>query len=68
MSLLAPLTYLYLPLRAWMGAEWTVGQPIADAYALPNVAGQPVGVRLGLYRALPEGGFENSEWLFLPLP
>jgi hypothetical protein len=30
--------------------------------------GQPVGVRLGLYRALPEGGFENSEWLFLPLP
>ena len=23
--LLAPLTYLYLPLRAWMGADWTFG-------------------------------------------
>jgi hypothetical protein len=24
--LAAPLTYLYLPLREWMGAEWTFGQ------------------------------------------
>ena len=23
--LLAPLTYLYLPIRAWMGADWTFG-------------------------------------------
>ncbi len=26
-SLLAPLTYLYLPLRAWMGADWIFGSP-----------------------------------------
>jgi hypothetical protein len=25
-ALIAPLTYLYLPLREWMGAEWTFGQ------------------------------------------
>jgi hypothetical protein len=25
-SLLACLTYLYLPIRAWMGADWTFGQ------------------------------------------
>lgn len=25
-SLLAPLSYLYLPLREWMGADWTFGQ------------------------------------------
>ncbi len=26
-ALLAPLTYLYLPIRYWQGAEWTFGQP-----------------------------------------
>ena len=26
-SLLAPLTYLYLPLRVWMGATWVFGSP-----------------------------------------
>jgi hypothetical protein len=26
-TLLAPLTYLYLPLRAWMGADWIFGDP-----------------------------------------
>lgn len=26
-TLLAPLTYLYLPLRAWMGAGWIFGDP-----------------------------------------
>lgn len=26
-ALTGPLTYLYLPLRAWQGAEWTFGQP-----------------------------------------
>ncbi len=26
-SLLAPLTYLYLPLRVWMGADWVFGSP-----------------------------------------
>lgn len=26
-AMLAPLTYLYLPLRAWQGAKWTFGQP-----------------------------------------
>jgi hypothetical protein len=27
LSLLAPLTYLYLPLRVWQGATWTFGAP-----------------------------------------
>ncbi|MFP3895876.1 MAG: protein O-mannosyl-transferase family [Anaerolineales bacterium] len=27
MALTGPLTYLYLPLRAWQGAEWTFGRP-----------------------------------------
>jgi hypothetical protein len=26
-ALLAPLTYLYLPLRAWQGNQWTFGRP-----------------------------------------
>ncbi len=26
-TLLAPLTYLYLPIRAWMGADWIFGDP-----------------------------------------
>jgi len=26
-TLLAPLTYMYLPLRAWMGADWIFGDP-----------------------------------------
>jgi hypothetical protein len=26
-ALLAPLTYLYMPLRAWMGADWVFGSP-----------------------------------------
>jgi len=26
LALLAPLAYLYLPLREWMGADWTFGQ------------------------------------------
>lgn len=26
LALLAPLVYLYLPLREWMGADWTFGQ------------------------------------------
>ena len=27
LGLLGPLTYLYLPLRAWMGADWTFSAP-----------------------------------------
>ncbi len=27
LGLLGPLTYLYLPLRAWMGADWTFSSP-----------------------------------------
>lgn len=27
LGLLGPLTYLYLPLRAWMGADWTYSSP-----------------------------------------
>jgi hypothetical protein len=27
LALLGPLTYLYLPVRAWQGADWTFGQP-----------------------------------------
>ena len=26
-AMLAPLTYLYLPVRAWQGAEWTFSEP-----------------------------------------
>jgi hypothetical protein len=26
-ALLAPLTYLYLPIRVWMGADWVFGSP-----------------------------------------
>lgn len=27
LALLGPITYLYLPLRAWMGADWTFSSP-----------------------------------------
>jgi len=57
------------PVGGWSPtSRWVPGQIVADAYSLriPDGA-HPVGVRIGMYRALPDGGFENSEWLFLPI-
>lgn len=57
------------PVGGWYPtSRWDAGQVVSDAYALRVPTGsQPVGVRIGMYRALAEGGFENSAWLFLPL-
>ena len=59
-ALLAPLTYLYLPIRYWQGADWTFGQPgtwhgfwtmIADTKA-ERILAAPAGLAEWWGRAL----------------
>jgi len=56
------------PVGGWYPtSRWSAGECVPDSYALPQMEGA-IGVRLAMYRALSDGSFENSEWLFLPLP
>jgi hypothetical protein len=70
---LAPLTYLYLPLRAWQGATWTFGQPgtwrgfwtmVFDTKASRIIA-LPAGPGQWLARAGATIGLLNDD---LPVP
>jgi hypothetical protein len=68
------------PVYGWYPTtQWEQGEVVADTYMLSVPAGTlpagtlpaesaPVGVRLGMYRVNAQGGFENSPWLYLPLP
>jgi hypothetical protein len=58
------------PVEGWYPtSRWTAGEFVADQYVIDVPAGtQPVAVRVGLYRQRPDGSFENSPWLSLPLP
>jgi hypothetical protein len=68
------------PVYGWYPTtQWEQGEVVADTYMLSVPAGTlpagtlpaesaPVGVRVGMYRVNAQGGFENSPWLYLPLP
>jgi hypothetical protein len=57
------------PVYGWYPtSRWRAGEVVRDHYrlALPP-DGEPVAVRIGLYRVAADGQFENSGWLSLPL-
>lgn len=55
------------PVCGWYPtSRWTVGEVVRDTYELNVPPGsQPVAVRVGMYRQLPDGQFENTPWLIL---
>ena len=56
------------PVSGWYPtSRWRAGEIVGDTYLLtiPNGA-QSVGVRIGMYRVNPEGGYVNTPWLTLP--
>jgi len=56
------------PVGGWYPtSRWSAGECVPDSYPLPQANGA-IGVRVAMYRALSDGSFENSEWLYLPLP
>lgn len=58
------------PVEGWYPtSRWTAGEIVTDHYLIDVPAGsQPVAVRVGMYRQQPDGSFENSPWLSLPIP
>lgn len=49
--------------------HWMKGEVVADDYALALPSGvSPDGVQIVIYRALPNGGFDNLAVLDVPLP
>jgi hypothetical protein len=57
------------PVDGWYPtSRWAAGEVVCDSYLISAPPGsRPVAVRIGMYQALPEGGFENSPWLTLAL-
>ncbi|MFQ5459572.1 MAG: hypothetical protein ACE5EL_02145, partial [Anaerolineae bacterium] len=53
----------------WPTSRWRPGDVVRDDYlvAVPD-GSRPRDVRITLYRRLPDGGFENGEWLTVPVP
>jgi len=57
------------PVDGWYPtSRWAAGEVVRDTYevAAPPDS-KPQALRVGMYRVLPGGGFENSPWLTLPL-
>jgi hypothetical protein len=58
------------PVDGWYPtSRWSTGEVVQDHYLLdvpPEAA--PVALRVGMYRLLEDGQFENSQWLFLDMP
>ncbi len=57
------------PIGGWYPTStWRAGEVVRDDYVIPLSDGRaPIGVRLGMYQVGTDGGFTNTEWLFLPL-
>ncbi len=54
---------------AYPTSRWRAGEVVADDYRLTLPPGRaPNGLQVVVYRALPEGGFENLATLEVPLP
>lgn len=58
------------PVGGWYPtSQWDASELVRDHYLLTAPEGsQAVAVRIGMYRVLEDGSFENSEVLSLPLP
>jgi hypothetical protein len=58
------------PVAGWYPSSlWQAGEVVTDHFLLDVPEGSaPVAVRVGMYQALADGTFENSEWLSLPVP
>ncbi len=58
------------PVGGWYPTSaWAAGERVYDSYLLEIPQGtEAVAVRLGMYRQLENGQFENTEMLSLPLP
>ena len=49
-------------------SRWVKGEVVQDVYTLPVPPGsQPVAVQISLYQVQPDGQFQNSRWLSLPV-
>jgi hypothetical protein len=58
------------PVAGWYPSSlWQAGEVVTDHFLLEvPEGGEPVAVRVGMYQALADGTFANSEWLSLPVP
>ena len=58
------------PVFGWYPTSlWQAGEVVTDHFLLDvPQGGAPVAVRIGMYQALADGSFANSEWLSLPVP
>jgi hypothetical protein len=58
------------PVAGWYPSSlWQAGEVVTDHFLLEVPEGSvPVAVRVGMYQALADGTFKNSEWLSLPVP
>ncbi len=72
LGLLGPLTYLYLPLRAWMGADWTYSEPgtwrgfwALVFYTRGDLVIVPETAALWLERVRGIGQLLGSDWPWL---
>lgn len=58
------------PVNGWYPtSRWQPGELVTDHFLLPvlaEVARQ--AVRVGMYQSLPDGTFQNTEWVSLPVP
>jgi hypothetical protein len=56
------------PADGWSATgQWSSGDRVRDAYLIPDADPRADAVRVTMYRAT-DGGFDNGEWLVLPLP
>ncbi|NLF66210.1 MAG: DUF2723 domain-containing protein [Chloroflexi bacterium] len=58
------------PVGGWYPtSEWEAGKVVQDMYLVPALPEtEPVALRLGMYRQLENGEFENTEMLSLAVP
>lgn len=58
------------PVAGWYPSSlWQAGEVVTDHFLLEVPEGSvPMAVRVGMYQALADGSFENSEWLSLSVP
>ena len=56
------------PVDGWYPtSRWTPGETVEDAYLLPPLPPGVRAVRLAMYRQTPDGAYETTPWLTLPL-
>jgi hypothetical protein len=58
------------PVDGWYPtSRWQAGELVSDAYLLEVLPGaQPAAIRIAMYKTLPDGTFQNTEWLSIPVP